>query len=65
MTHGGARPRAGRPLRGGAPSMHRPACWLTEAEWAELTDGLRDGERVADLLRDGALALVRARRIER
>lgn len=59
---GGPRPGAGRPPRTDTPAARGPEVALTEAERAELTAGLRDGETLAGLLREGGLALVRRRR---
>ena len=62
MGHGGKREGAGRKPRGEAAASIKVTVKLTEAEAAELTGGMRDGETLAQLLRDGGLRLVRARR---
>lgn len=62
MPRGGPRPGSGRPLRGEAPAAHIIRVRLTDAEKAELTAGLRDDETISQLLRDGGLRLVRARK---
>lgn len=64
MAHGGKRPGAGRPPRGDVAAIRTPVR-LTEAERAELTDGLEDGESLSDVLREGGLQLVRRRAKER
>ncbi len=59
---GGKRPnQTGRPLRAGAPALHRATVWLTEAELAELVGALEDGEPLGNLLRDGGMELARRR----
>ena len=61
MKHGGRRRGAGRPPRAGEPT--KPfVVRLTEAERAEIADGLLEGETLSDVLREGGLALVRRRR---
>lgn len=62
MTHGGKRARAGRPPRAGVVADYQAKVWLTEAERAELIAALRDGEALADLLREGGLQLARRRK---
>lgn len=63
-AHGGPRPGAGRPVRGSAPATHRVTVWLSDEEHAELTGGLRDGEKLSTVLREGGLRLVRARGVK-
>lgn len=61
MKHGGKRPGAGRPPSAAGPSRN-VTVRLPAAVEAELVSGLVDGERLSDVLRVGALALVRERR---
>lgn len=61
MTRGGARPGSGRKPRASAAARVRVTVWLTAAERTALTDGLRDGETISGVLRDGGLQLVRGR----
>lgn len=59
---GGARPGAGRKPRAEGAATVSHTVWLTETEAAELTGGLRDGETVSSVLRDGGLRIVRSRK---
>lgn len=60
-AHGGARPNSGRKPRATAAASVRVTVWLTAAERDALTDGLRAGETISGVLRDGGLLLVRGR----
>lgn len=62
MPRGGPRPGAGRPMRGGTPTDRRVTVLLTDAEYAEIDGSRRPGETISQLLRDGGLRLVRARK---
>ena len=62
MPRGGPRPGSGRPLRGEAPASVVVRVRLTESEHAEMDGGTRDDETISQLLRDGGLRLVRARK---
>lgn len=64
MTRGGKRPGSGRPARAGGAATERATVWLAEAERAELTAALRDGETLSDMLREGGLQMARRRRSE-
>lgn len=63
-THGGKRPGSGRPPRAGGSADRGLHVRLTEAERAELTDGLLPDETLSDLLRQGGLEIVRRRHKE-
>lgn len=60
-THGGPRPGAGRPRSDAPTATERIEVRATEAEKGELLAGLRDGETLSDVLREGGLRLVRSR----
>lgn len=60
-ARGGKRPGAGRPPRAGVASGRDYHVRVSEAEEAELHDGLLEGETISSVMRDGALALVRRR----
>lgn len=62
MPRGGSRPGSGRKPRGGSAARVRVTVWLAEEEAAEMTAALRDDETISQLLRDGGLRLVRARK---
>ena len=63
--HGGPRPnQTGRPPRAGGGRDHGLHVRLSEAERAELEDGLLDGETLSDLLRSGGLTTVRERALK-
>jgi len=49
-------------MRGGTPTDRRVTVLLTEAEYAEIDGSRRPGETISQLLRDGGLRLVRARK---
>lgn len=59
--HGGKRSNAGRRPRSDAPGRN-VTVRLSPADEAELTGGIRDGETLSTVLRDGGLHLVRSRR---
>ncbi len=61
MTRGGARPGAGRPPRTDAPTTTVLRVPVSEAEHAELRGALRDGEPLAELLREAGLREARRR----
>ena len=60
---GGRRPGAGPKPIGSAPGRYVSVMLPPEVE-GELTAGLREGETLSQLLRDGGLRLVRSRRSE-
>ena len=59
---GGKRPGAGRKPKRGQPATTDYTVSLPEAVRAELEDGRREDESLADVLIEGGLTLVRSRR---
>lgn len=63
MARGGVRDGSGRKPRAGTAGRN-VTIRLSVADEAELTAGMRDGETLSDVLRDGGLDRVRRRRAE-